>query len=634
VSIQRLGMIILAVVAVFPALAQAAEQPPAPAPKKLLIVAPRSVQSNLAPFVQHKKKLLPTEVVVLEAILKETKGADDAEKLKRYLYNRWKAEKIGYVLLVGDAEVMPVRYIAIHDGGKETGGTTFAVADLYFSDLAKKDGSFDDWNANKEGINAQYYGQLSGFDGKGPINVDQVDYLPDVALGRWPVHTLQQLYFMVDKTIAYENHVLADDLPVIRRTAFVNGPNFVDLRHKMDEWGKKLENVSTWAPVRRYFKDAGRDDKTPPPTQEEIIKVLQNGVGMIFHVGHGSETCWDGCLDIKDLKSLKQAKLPPVMFSIGCSTAMFAPVAPGNPYIDVHGKGHKGVDYKETFDASAPPPNNYQRGGFDRSSLGVEWVRFPKLGCVAYIGCDVGSQDLAWPMMEGFIEYVAATDQPRLGDAWAGAVVKYHNHMGIATIKAHDWVQVAIVHQGMKFQLFGDPSMRLPRAPNPAANLLVNGSFEDGPDVNDFLPLDPGSTAIKGWTVTRGQIDIVQGCWKAAEGKRSVDLHGSPGFGGIEQTFRTSKGQRYRVTFALAGNPDSDRDAKTKRMAVKAAGKTQEFSFDSTGRTNEKMGWLAREWEFNAVDDKTTLEFHTLEKRDPTHGLVLDNVRVVAVPGQ
>ena len=312
-----------------PATRIVADKPVAPAAKKLLIVAAKAGFPVLAAFVEHKKKLLPTELIALEDIVKETKGADDAEKLKRYLYNRWKADKIGYVLLVGDAEVMPVRYIAISDGTKETGGTTFAPCDLYYSDLAKKDGSFDDWNANKEGINAQYFGQLKGFDGKDPINVDQIDYLPDIAVGRWPVHTLPHLQAVIIKSIRYESHVLADDLPAIRRTAFVNGPGLEDVRQRMDDWGRKLEGVSKWNPLRLYYKDNGRDDKTPPPNEAEVGKILQNGVGMIFHVGHGSETCWDGCLDIKSLGSLRDANLPPVMFSIGCTTALYGPIAPG-----------------------------------------------------------------------------------------------------------------------------------------------------------------------------------------------------------------------------------------------------------------------------------------------------------------
>src|SRR5947209_10953366 len=87
-------------------------------------------------------------------------------------------------------------------------------------------------------------------------------------------------------------------------------------------------------------------------------------------------------------------------------------------------------------------------------------------------------------------------------------------------------------------------------------NLIVNGSFEMGPDAGEFKPLDKDSTDIKGWKVTRVQIDYIGTYWQHAQGEHSLDLHGSPGIGGISQTFKTKKGQKYRVTFMLAGNPE------------------------------------------------------------------------------
>ena len=61
-------------------------------------------------------------------------------------------------------------------------------------------------------------------------------------------------------------------------------------------------------------------------------------------------------------------------------------------------------------------------------------------------------------------------------------------------------------------------------------NLIVNGSFEDGLEVEQsFLPVDEDSVEIRGWVVTRGQIDLLQesgGKRKAAHGNRALDLHG------------------------------------------------------------------------------------------------------------
>src|SRR5262245_42740046 len=93
-----------------------------------------------------------------------------------------------------------------------------------------------------------------------------------------------------------------------------------------------------------------------------------------------------------------------------------------------------------------------------------------------------------------------------------------------------------------------------PKPKDKPVNLIVNGSFEDGPEFELYKALDPDSTAIKGWVVTRGQIDLCQQTgeeWKAADGKRSLDLHGSPGFGGVKQTLPTKAGQKYRVTFRM-----------------------------------------------------------------------------------
>src|SRR5260370_41188947 len=99
-------------------------------------------------------------------------------------------------------------------------------------------------------------------------------------------------------------------------------------------------------------------------------------------------------------------------------------------------------------------------------------------------------------------------------------------------------------------------------------NVLVNGSFEEGPDPGPqgVTWFNEGATDIKGWTVTRGQISYVSTMWQHADGKRALDLHGAPGFGGIKQTFKTKKGQKYRVTFALAGSPGGKLPKKELRV--------------------------------------------------------------------
>jgi choice-of-anchor C domain-containing protein len=168
-----------------------------------------------------------------------------------------------------------------------------------------------------------------------------------------------------------------------------------------------------------------------------------------------------------------------------------------------------------------------------------------------------------------------------------------------------------------------------------AQNLLVNGSFEEGPEIPDdgihnFEP-EKGSTAIRGWVVTGMFVSPIHPAyWRPAHGKRSFALSWKPEEargGGIRQDFKTRKGQKYRVSFWLAGDPLGD--PPEKKLQVSAAGKSAEFSFDNTGKTRTDMGWVRKSWEFTAEADQTTLEFSCLT--NSIFGVAIDDVIVVAV---
>ena len=94
------------------------------------------------------------------------------------------------MLLVGDVDVLPVRYMVLDRITPAAFDYAFYPSDLYYADLAKKDGSFEDWNARQDAFHAGYFGEVRGEKNKRDgINYDQIDYLPEVAVGRWPVST-------------------------------------------------------------------------------------------------------------------------------------------------------------------------------------------------------------------------------------------------------------------------------------------------------------------------------------------------------------------------------------------------------------------------------------------------------------
>ncbi|MCI0684292.1 MAG: choice-of-anchor C family protein [Gemmataceae bacterium] len=166
-------------------------------------------------------------------------------------------------------------------------------------------------------------------------------------------------------------------------------------------------------------------------------------------------------------------------------------------------------------------------------------------------------------------------------------------------------------------------------------NLIVNGSFEAGPEFEgSYLPLDEDAVEVRGWVVSRGQIDLLQendGKYPAAHGKRSLDLHGSPGFGGVKQPFVTKVGQKYKVSFGMSGSPGFGYE--TVQIAARAAGKKEVFECDMTGKTLDDLKWETKTWEFTAVATITVLEFHTTmaATANPFAGPLVDDVKVVAV---
>lgn len=161
--------------------------------------------------------------------------------------------------------------------------------------------------------------------------------------------------------------------------------------------------------------------------------------------------------------------------------------------------------------------------------------------------------------------------------------------------------------------------------PTSTPNLLVNGSFEEGPLPGSFLTLGSGSAAIEGWTVVADTVDYVGTSMPAADGGRHIDLDGTPGAGAIEQSFSTIAGEMYEVTFDLASN--TGWPPPIKRLQVEAAGDSGFFSH------LDGQSWSPITWRFRALGPETTIRFRSLtDIPDPYGGALIDNVSVHFAP--
>lgn len=436
--------------------------PEKPAAKRLLVVAPNQFRDALKDYVVFKQKQLPTELVSLEEVLKSTDGVDDPERLKRFLYESWRKRSVGYVLLVGDVDVTPVRYMCLDRNTAAAFDYAFYPSDLYYADLAKRDGGFDDWNARKDGFHAGYFGEVRGeHNKKDPINYDEVDYRPEIAVGRWPVSTVEEVKTVAAKTMKYEAAVRDGTHPGLRRAGLFHVGGWVDARRQLEGLVKKMPDG--WKTDSYLFDPGDGKYPTPPPDEKHLESALVKGESLVIHVGHGSESTWEGCFSAADLPKLKNADRLPVMFSVGCSTAYFAPLPPYGAYVDVDGKEHKGTDAGEVFTAPPPPPSPYQKGKYNPTGLAEHLLRDGPDGAVVYIGCDTGSQPCALTLLDGFLTALHESDHPVVGDCWADAIRYYYDKEHLENLKSNDdWYPPSIFFQGMKFMYFGDPTLPFP----------------------------------------------------------------------------------------------------------------------------------------------------------------------------
>jgi hypothetical protein len=288
-----------------------------------------------------------------------------------------------------------------------------------------------------------------------------VDYRPELAVGRWPVNTPEQLRRVVAKTLAFEKRLAADPREP-PRVAILSVGGWVDSRGVMDRIASSMP--SRWKIEKRYDSRKGQKAAMPPPTEKEVLGLLNSGVDLVIHAGHGSDTSWERCFFMRHLDQVQNAKRLPVMISAGCSTARFATLPPYEAYVDVHGMEHKGSDHGEVFTDPPPPPAPYQKGRFSPPGLGKQLVVGGDDGAVAYFGCNTGSQPCGLTLAEGFAKAWSQGKDSRVGDCWAEAVNFYYEKERLASLKpTPDWYPASIFFQGMKFMLFGDPALRLPR---------------------------------------------------------------------------------------------------------------------------------------------------------------------------
>ena len=212
----------------------------------------------------------------VESIIDEYQGRDTQEKIRNFIkhaYNNWNTE---WILLGGDIEIIPARYL--HDIDGQEKDEKKMASDFYYQCL---DGSYNYDNDSKWGE------EYDGIDG------DRIDLLAEVYVGRAPVDDEQDVSAFVEKTLSYEQSVMDEESYLYQILSageeLWSGPGGYGSGYveRCIDYCEDYNHETYGIPSDIYSINR-LYEKEEPWTDDDAISLIDNGVNIINHVGHGT----------------------------------------------------------------------------------------------------------------------------------------------------------------------------------------------------------------------------------------------------------------------------------------------------------------------------------------------------------
>lgn len=262
-----------------------------------VIVTPSAFSSGVESFATWKEQLgFSVQKTTLEYIYNNFPGRDKAEKLREFIKESYYTNGSEYYLLVGDCDVCPAREVWDPAMGPGLDNGT-EPCDLYFECL---DG---DWDADGDSL----FGEME----------DDVDFYPEVKVGRLPVNTVQEVATVCEMIRKIEE----DPEPgnwikkflLLANTAFTYGDCAAALDEEINQ---KFLAGSFFDVIRLYDVDGSLSPSA-------VVAAMNQGVGIVDFFDHGAYNTWVGALQTSDVLNLMNGNKTFLAYAMACETAAF-----------------------------------------------------------------------------------------------------------------------------------------------------------------------------------------------------------------------------------------------------------------------------------------------------------------------
>ncbi len=267
-----------------------------------------------------ESKGLAVQITDSEKMLAAAQGKDNAEKLRNFIASEYQTSGIQYVLLAGKGVSSATPNIpsrALWSKIRAYMGYWFDLerniaSDHYFAAL---DGDFD---GNQNGKWGEPTDGASGAD---------VDFLPEITVGRAVLNSTQQLQDFVKKTVWSS----VEALP--RKMLLAGEELFPEMNLYGDEYMDQLIGACTdhgfatsgytgeWAVAKLYDRPKAPRSSRAWTGADALLALNTAGLSMINHLGHSNET-YNMRLSASSITKLTNA-IPFFYYTQGCLAASF-----------------------------------------------------------------------------------------------------------------------------------------------------------------------------------------------------------------------------------------------------------------------------------------------------------------------
>ena len=224
-------------------------------------------------------------------------GRDDPEKIRNMIKYYYETENVKWVLLAGDAQsdLVPIRYVYNPDVVVVSDATTYESeysnwddyykpTDFYYADLT---GSWDN-NGNGEWGESSVYTK----------NKDEISWIPEIYVGRFPAGTVNELEDLVSKTLKYETDPYIGDW--MNKMLLAGGIS--EFSPPEDEARLTTYIWQHYTITEMNFTHQSKTTSSytpptpPPPNQEKFLSQnnfrsdLNAGFSTVIFAGHGDPT--------------------------------------------------------------------------------------------------------------------------------------------------------------------------------------------------------------------------------------------------------------------------------------------------------------------------------------------------------